>query len=323
MSGRVVVVGSLSMDLVVQTTRRPEKGETIRGLGFGMFAGGKGNNQALAAARCQADIAQANIAPANASQSNVAMIGRIGSDSFGETLADTLKSAKVDTTFLVRDSDTATGIAHITVDAQGQNYIVIAQQANAKLSVDDIDRAKSLIESSDVLLMQLEVPFAPLCRAAEIARAKGVKVILNPAPAPVDSEIPRALLANVNVFVPNQPEAFQLSGIDASSLAGARQAAKYFQEKGIEITVITMGELGAFALTKDSESYVEAYKVDAIDTTAAGDAFCGALASSLASRKSLAESLRFACAAGALATTKLGAEPSLPTLTEIERLLGR
>ena len=307
MAGRVVVVGSLSMDLVVQTIRRPEKGETIRGTGFGMFAGGKGNNQALAAAR---------------SQAQVSMIGRVGADGFGETLLSTLKANQVDVSGMITDHETPTGIAHITVDASGENYIVIAQQANSKLCEEDIKKAAHLIESADVVLMQLEVPMEPLCAAAALARKNNAIVILNPAPAPAKGvELPKELLRNVSLIVPNQPEAAQLSGIDASHVEGAQRAAECFQKMGIATTVVTLGELGALILDQGKSQLVKAFKVNAMDSTAAGDAFCGALAASLSRGIQLAEAVQIGCAAGGLATTKLGAEPSLPYLKEIEALM--
>ncbi len=307
MAGRVVIVGSLSMDLVVQTARRPEKGETIRGTGFGMFAGGKGNNQAMAAARSQVD---------------VAMIGRVGADSFGETLLSVLRREKVDVSGMITDTETATGIAHITVDGDGENYIVIAQQSNAKLCEADIKAASHLIEKADVLLMQLEVPMEPLIAAAALAKKNNAVVILNPAPAPEKgTEIPAELLRNVSIIVPNQPECTQLTGIDASTVEGAGRAGERFQQMGIDTTVVTMGEQGALILSHGKSKFVKAFKVKAVDSTAAGDAFCGALAASLARGVELEEAVRVGCAAGGLATTKFGAEPSLPLKSEIDALL--
>jgi ribokinase len=306
MAGKVAIVGSLSMDLVVQAQRRPEKGETLRGTKFGMFAGGKGNNQAIAAARAGAELA---------------IIGRVGNDPFGETLLSVLKREGVNTSGMIQDCDAATGIAHITVDASGNNYIVIVQQANLNLCAADIEKASDLLRSCDVLLMQLEVPIEPLCAAAKIVRKRGGKVILNPAPAPENGQIAAELLALVDIIVPNQPEALQLTGIDASTADGARRAATALHERGIGTAIVTLGELGALLSQSGKETHIDAFKVEALDSTAAGDAFCGALAAALASSQSLKEAVRFGCAAGALATTKLGAEPSLPYRIEIETML--
>jgi ribokinase len=306
MTGKVVVVGSLSMDLVVQTVRRPEKGETIIGTGFGMFAGGKGNNQAIASARALA---------------HVSMIGRVGNDGFGETLLETLKRENVDISGMTKDSNAATGIAHITVDSQGENYIVIAQQANANLSAADVENSRHLIEECDVLLMQLEVPFEPLCAAAALARKKGAIVVLNPAPAPAGKSLPLELLNNVDIIIPNQPEAFQLSGIDASTVDGAQKAAAFFESQGISTSIVTLGEAGALVWHEGSSHHIKSFKVKSIDSTAAGDAFCGAFAASLARGEQLLSAVRTGCAAGALATTRLGAEPSLPYQVDIEKLL--
>jgi ribokinase len=307
MAGSVVVVGSLSMDLVVQAPRRPERGETLRGTGFGMFAGGKGNNQALAASR---------------SGAKTAMIGRVGCDAFGEQLLKVLRENRIDVSGMVRDADVPTGIAHITVDAAGNNYIVIAQQSNAELCAADIERAADLIKHSKVLLMQLEVPYEPLIAAAKMAQEAGLKVILNPAPAPESGAIPKELLKYVDIIVPNQTEAKQLTAVDAEKLEGAKEAAKVFKSWGIATTILTLGELGALVLDGDEAAvHVPAFKVNAIDTTAAGDAFCGAFAAGLADGRTLSDAVKLGSAAGALATTKLGAEPSLPTRDEIDSLM--
>jgi ribokinase len=223
---------------------------------------------------------------------------------------------------MIRDADVPTGIAHITVDAAGNNYIVIAQQSNAELGKDDIEKSSDLIKSSQVLLMQLEVPYEPLVAAAKIAREAGLQVVLNPAPAPESGKLPPEILQYVDIIVPNQTEAKQLTSIDSETLEGAKEAAKSFHSWGIRTTILTLGELGALVLASNQAAvHVPAFKVSAIDTTAAGDAFCGALAAGLAEGKNLEDAVKLGCAAGALATTKLGAEPSLPTRDEIEGIL--
>ncbi len=306
MTNDVLVVGSLNMDLVVQADRRPEKGETLRGTKFGMFAGGKGNNQAIAAARAGA---------------HVAMIGRVGQDSFGDQLLAMLENNHVNVSGIVRDRDTATGIGHITVDKKGGNYIVIAEQANGNLCEDDIERSSELFKENSVLLIQLEVPFPPLIAAAKTAKRLGLRTILNPAPAPQAMHIPEALLANVDIIVPNQTESQQLTGFSCDTLAGSTDAAKFFQSMGIETTIVTLGERGALLLERNQAEHVNSFPVDAIDTTASGDAFCGAFAAALAGGSTTREAVRRGCAAGALACTKLGAEPSLPTKADIDSLV--
>jgi ribokinase len=304
--GKVVVVGSLSQDLVAKAPRFPQRGETLRGLEFGMFAGGKGNNQAMAAARAGAE---------------VALVGRVGDDSFGEMLIGTLRKNSVDAKFVVKDSDVGTGIAHITVSAEGENAIVIVQQANLRLCAADVEAARATISDAAVLLMQLEVPVETDIAAAKVARSAGTIVALNPAPAPDDGVLPVELLQNVDIFTPNQTEAHQLTGIVVSDLDSALTAAKKLRAAGPRTVIITMGEQGAFVYDGEISELIPSFPVNAIDTTAAGDAFCGSLAAALARGEDLRTAVRWACAGGALATTKMGAEPSLPTDAEIKNLV--
>lgn len=303
--GKVVVVGSLSQDLVVKAPRRPLKGETLRGTEFGMFAGGKGNNQAMSAARAGAD---------------VTMVGRVGADQFGDMLIETLNKNGVDSQFVFRDSEVGTGIAHITVDGEGDNSIVIVQNANLRLCDDDVEKAREAIASSAILLMQLEVSIETCIAAARVARQAGTKVALNPAPAPDDAKLPAALLTQVDIFIPNQTEAEQLTGIAVKDQTGAREAAKALRLSGPTTVIITMGDQGAYLHSDEISELIPTFSVNAIDTTAAGDAFCGALAAALARGEDMRAAVRWGCAAGALATTKMGAEPSLPTRKEIENI---
>jgi ribokinase len=307
MAGHVVVVGSLSVDFVMRVPRRPEKGETISGFDFNTFVGGKGNNQALAAARAGA---------------NVHMVGRVGQDSYGEKLAETLKKDGVSTKFLFRDATVGTGIANIYVDPQGDNSIVIIAQSNGRLSKADVDAAGEVIKNASVLMLQLEVPIETVIAAAALAHKAGVRVMLNPAPAPPSGKLPDELWPNIDLVIPNQTEAELLTGIKVDDEAGAKKAAEALKKMGAKEVIITMGEHGAFTFdAKGNTSFVPAFKVTAIDTTAAGDAFCGALAASLASGAALPEAVRVGCAAGGLATTKAGAEPSLPAKKDIDGLL--
>lgn len=307
MPNDVVVVGSLSVDFVMRVPRRPEKGETISGFDFNTFVGGKGNNQALAAARAGA---------------RVHMVGRVGRDGYGDKLAETLERDGVSTKLLLRDEELGTGIANIYVDPQGDNSIVIVAQANGRLSPRDVEAASDVISRAAVLMLQLEIPIETVVAAAVAARKAGACVLLNPAPAPPSGKLPDELWRNVDLVIPNQSEAELLTDIKVNDEAGARPAAEAMRKMGAREVIITMGEQGAFVLDAESgASMVPTFPVTAIDTTAAGDAFCGALAASMAMGESLRNAVKTGCAAGALATTKPGAEPSLPHRSDIDALL--
>ncbi len=297
---KVVVVGSLNMDLVVQAGRRPETGETLMGKEFGMFIGGKGSNQAIAAARLGAD---------------VTMIGRLGTDLFGDTLMAAHAEEGICTNNVIRDTEAGTGVASILIDADGDNSIVLVPQANMRLSVEDIERASASIAAADVLLLQLEVPISASQRAAEIAKSNGATVVLNPAPA---QELPDDFLAQVDILTPNEVETESLSGVRVSITTDAERAAKVLLDKGLSAVISTLGERGALLLTSDLTQQVPAFTVEVVDTTAAGDAFCGALATALARGDNLVDAVAFANAAGALAVTVLGAAPSMPTAAQVE-----
>ena len=301
---KVVVVGSFNMDLVVKAGRRPQTGETLMGEEFGMFIGGKGSNQAIAAARLGTD---------------VTMIGRLGTDLFGDTLMTAHAEESICTDYVIRDTEVGTGIASISIDADGDNSIVLVPQANMRLTVADIERASESIAAADVLLLQLEVPIAASQRAAEIAKSNGATVVLNPAPA---QELPDDFLAQVDILTPNEVETESLSGVKVSTAADAERAAKVLLDKGLSAVILTLGERGALLLTPDLTRQVPAYTVEVVDTTAAGDAFCGALATGLAQGENLVDAVAFANAAGALAVTVLGAAPSMPTATQVEAFRG-
>jgi ribokinase len=308
MNGKVVVVGSMSRDLVYSVPRRPGKGETLIATDFQMYVGGKGNNQAMAAARAGA---------------HVSMVGRIGEDANGDAVLACLHKDKVDTKFLFRDKTTGTGIANIYVDEEGDNSIVIATQANGRLSPADVEAAWEVIAAADVMLLQLEVPLATTIAAAKLGKKAGIKVIVNPAPAPSDLSLFNELLPYADLLVPNQSEAELISLIDVSDAAQAPKAAARLQDMGGKEVLITLAEQGAFYLSADGKSMqVPAFKITPKDTTAAGDAFCGALSAAISRGTAMEEAIRFACSAGALATTICGAEPSLPQLSAIEKMLG-
>ena len=304
-SPRVVVVGSSNTDLVIKTQSIPRPGETVLGGSFLMAAGGKGANQAVAAARLGAD---------------VTFIARIGSDAFGDAALAGLAAEGIRTEFVMRDDRAASGVALIIVDEQAENAIAVAPGANSLLSVHDVEQANDTIRAADVLLLQLETPLDTVCHAARLAREARVPVILNPAPAqPLD----RALLEYVTVLTPNRGEAALLSGIEVVDEATARAAANALLGMGVSHVVITLGAEGALWIGQGEEDRVAGMAVEALDTTGAGDAFNGALATALGVGDSMRRAARFATVAGALATTQLGAQPSLPTREMVEILGAR
>jgi ribokinase len=299
---RIVVVGSLNMDLVTRAARRPQRGETLTGESFGMFVGGKGLNQAIAAARQGAA---------------VQMVGRVGADDFGRRLRQTLDAEGVDARLVVEDDTISTGVATIVLDAEGDNSIIVVPGANGRVGRADVERAAQAIAAADLLMLQLEVPLEAVQRSAEIARAARVRVLLNPAPA---QPLPDELLRLVDVLTPNETETQILTGLSAADESAARAAAA-LRGRGVGAVVLTLGARGA--LLADGQRSVQApgYVVQVVDTTAAGDAFCGALAAQLARGQPLDAAVRYANAAGALATTVLGAEPAMPRREAVEKLM--
>jgi ribokinase len=300
---KLVVVGSLNMDLVVRTPHLPRPGETILGRDFMTAPGGKGANQTVAAAKLGAA---------------VHMVGRVGGDDFGRALRENLHAAGADDRYVFTEESAATGIAIIEVEASGQNTIVVAPGANAQVARADVDAARSIITSSQVVIAQLEIPLDTVRYALNMARAANVLTILNPAPA---QSLSTELLSLVDLLVPNESEAALLTGIEVTDEASAEQAARQLQQRGARAVVVTLGERGALALDEHRVWRVPPFRVKAIDATAAGDAFVGALATAYASHDDLEAALREASAAGALAATKFGAQPSLPTRAELDEFL--
>jgi ribokinase len=308
---RIVVIGSLVFDFVARADRLPRKGETVLGEAFGMFPGGKGANQAVQAARLGAD---------------VFLVGCVGQDFLGGRLIASLRDSGVHTDFVRRDASATTAACCIHVDREGHNTIVIVPEANDTCSPDDVDAAAAVIRSADMVVCQLEIPLPTVAHAAEIAAAHRIRFLLNPAPA---RHLPDSLLARITLITPNEIEAETLTGLQASVPGDTAQAgweeaaAKELLRRGVGTVVITLGEKGAYAATAILEQRIPGYRVTVVDATAAGDAFSGALAVALAERWELPEALGFANAAGALATTRPGAQPSLATRQEVEQLINR
>lgn len=290
----ITVVGSLNMDLVARSPRIPQPGETIIGGALLTMPGGKGANQAVAAARLGAA---------------TAMVGKVGQDAFAAPLLQNLAEVSVDHTFVQQDAATATGAALIVVDDAGENSIVVTPGANHQLTPADIEAAETVITTAKVLLLQLEVPLDAVVKAAQMARSNGVTVILNPAPAQV---LPPELLNTVDILIPNETETELLTGLPVSSQTEAELAAAKLREQGVPTVIITLGARGALLIDGNQSILIPPFNVTPVDTTAAGDAFVGGFAVALTEGQPLPQAVRWGNAAGALAATKLGAQPSLP-----------
>jgi ribokinase len=299
---KIVVVGSCNTDMVIKADRLPVPGETILGGTFFMNPGGKGANQAVAAARMGG---------------NVTLISKTGNDVFGKQSMMLYAAENIKTDYIFSDSKHPSGVAMITVDSNGENCIVVASGANAYLTPADIDTAISEIEGSDLILMQLEIPIETVEYVAELATKKGIKVILNPAPA---RALSNDLLKHLYIIIPNKSEAEILSGIKVSDIESAKQAADIISAKGVDIVVITLGSQGALIKEYAEYHFVEALKVDAVDTTAAGDTFCGTVCVGLSEGKSILDSVKMAARSAALTVTRMGAQASLPYRSELSSL---
>lgn len=299
----IVVVGSSNTDMIVKSPRIPKPGETIVGGKFSVAAGGKGANQAVAAARAGG---------------SVSFISRVGNDMFGKKAINGFKDDSIDVKYVYKDKTAASGIALIMVGENGQNSISVALGANLCLSPADIQKASRLITSAKILVLQLEIPLESVQAAIEIAHKNGVRVILNHAPAqPLDHE----LLCKVSILTPNESEAEILTGIATNDEPSMNAVADKLMTFGIETVLLTLGARGVFCATKTERTLIPAFTVEPVDTTAAGDVFNGALAVALAKKKSLTESVRFANAAAAISVTRLGAQPSAPYKKEIDKFL--
>lgn len=299
---KIIVVGSCNTDMVIKADRLPIPGETILGGTFFMNPGGKGANQAVAASRMGG---------------NVTLISKTGNDVFGKQSVMLYTAENIKTDYIFSDPKHPSGVALITVDAQGENCIVVASGANAFLTPSDIDKASAEIEGSDLILMQLEIPIETVEYVAEKAQKKGIKVILNPAPARALSD---NLLKHLYIIIPNKSEAEILSGIKVSDIESAKQAADIISAKGVDIVVITLGSQGALIKEYSDYHFVDALKVEALDTTAAGDTFCGSVCVGLSEGKSILDSVKLAARAAAITVTRMGAQASIPYRSELSSL---
>lgn len=299
---KIIVIGSCNTDMVIKTDRLPIPGETVIGGTFLMNAGGKGANQAVAAAR---------------QGGRVTFISKTGNDVFGKQSVELYNSEGINTDYIFSDPKNPSGVALIMVDAHGENCIVVASGANGSLTPSDIEKAKEELETADFVLMQLEIPIETVEYAAALASKKGIPVILNPAPARTLSD---KLLKCLFLVTPNETEAEILSGIKVFDWQSARQAANVISAKGVDNVVITMGSMGAYIKEKDQYYIVESTKVTALDTTAAGDSFSGTLCVGLSEGKTILEAVKTACKVSALTVTRMGAQSSIPFRNELSLL---
>jgi len=299
-SPSIVVVGSSNTDMVIKASHLPQPGETILGGTFFMSAGGKGANQAVAAARLGG---------------SVLFIAKTGYDIFGKQSIELFEKEGIDVSGVQRDHYQPSGVALITVDEKGENCIVVAPGANATLTREDIDEVKEKIENAALLLVQLETPLGTVEYVASMAASKKIKFILNPAPA---AKLSDELLSKISIITPNQKETEMLTGIKVTDQASAKRATGFLHKKGIDTVIITMGAMGAFVSHESKYSMIPGHKVNVVDTTAAGDVFNGALVVALSEGKMMDDAVAFACKAAAISVTRLGAQASAPDRKEVE-----
>ncbi|MEZ6133161.1 MAG: ribokinase [Planctomycetaceae bacterium] len=301
----VVVLGSINMDLVIRCAKLPSPGETLMAESSSEFCGGKGANQAVAAARAGAV---------------VNMIGRVGNDSFANRLIGNLQNEHVLCDHVTATAETPSGLAVVSVDDAGENSIIVVPGANGRVSVSDVEAAADVIRTADILLVQLEVPVSSVVAAIRIARAGGVRVILDPAPAP--ATVPDELL-DVTLICPNETEAAALTGLTLNSSEQQEAAVRQLHQRGAANVALTLGDKGTLLFDGRTFQQIPSIVVDVVDTTAAGDAFAGALAVYWAETRPLADAVRRANVAGAIAASRHGAQPGMATAAEIESALKR
>lgn len=299
----LTVLGSINADHVISVPHFAKPGETLTGYGYHIAYGGKGANQAVAAARLGA---------------NVNFIGCIGDDDIGRAMKTAFAQNGINTRSIVEVKHETTGIAMIQVAESGENSIVISAGANAHLNENQVAHVAEDIYKADYLLMQLETPLSAVKKAAELAKAHQTKVILNPAPA---QPLPDELLSLLDMITPNETEAEILTGIKVVDLDSAKQAAQIFHQKGIETVLITLGAKGVYFSQQGQGDIIAGFPVQAVDTTAAGDTFNGGLVTALLEGKTYTEAIRFAHAAAAISVTRKGAQPSIPTRKEVLEFL--
>jgi ribokinase len=298
-SKSIIVVGSSNTDMVIQTNKFPVPGETLLGGKFFLFPGGKGANQAVAAARLGG---------------LVTFIAKVGNDIFGEQALQQFKKEGIRTDFIISDPSNPSGVALITVDAKGENTIVVAQGANGALTSEDIQKANKEFENTSLVLMQLEIPLNAVLHTAKLATQYGKKVILNPAPA---RQLPDALLKELFIITPNESETETLLGIEITDMNAVHAAAKQLHDKGVAHVIITLGSEGAYLYNTEGGQHIPTAKVTPVDSTAAGDVFNGALAVAISEGKSLREAIEFANRAAAISVTRMGAQASAPFRNEL------
>jgi len=305
MASGILVVGSINMDLVVVAERRPAPGETVFGDAFRTVPGGKGANQAVAAARFGGA---------------TAMAGRVGADVFGAAMVAALQAEGIDVSLVLGRAGESTGVAVINVDRRGENDIVVISGANVGWTEPEIVAAEAAVKGRGTLLLQLEIPLPVVARLARAAKEAGVRVLLDPAP-PAREPLPTGLLADVDLLLPNEHEAAALTGIHIESLEDAVRAATALRRAGARAVIVKLGANGVLLQTDEGSAHLPGFRVDAVDSTAAGDTFAGALGVALAEGQSLREAITVAQAAAAISVTRLGAQSSIPTRAETEHWL--
>jgi len=300
----ICVVGSANVDLISRVPRLPTPGETLFGTEFHMGFGGKGSNQAVMAARLGAE---------------VTMVTKLGKDIFGDNTLENYKKNNIDTRFVFFDEELFSGVAPVSVDVvTGQNSIVVVPGANMGLTPEDVQKAEEVIQVADLVVCQLEVPIESTLEAFRLARKSGTTTILNPAPA---AELPDELLNLTDICIPNESEAQLLTNILVDSPESGFKAGKVLQSRGPQTVIVTLGEMGAVYINTDSQDYIKAEQVSAVDTTGAGDAFVGCFAFQLASEKPVDLALKSACAVATQSVLKTGTQTSFPYFDEVKELL--